>query len=267
MLKKMYAFLFALILAAAVGCQLGDEKAASTLDQDVVRMMELSLDADNPGEGADLADGYCLGRGKDLDGDKPEGCSSHCRHHPKFGPFHDVDMTTSWTYKDCEGLEQEVYDASTTGSIELVSDGSGSLDRRRIVKTFTRHAEITVSGLCGDNEDFTVNGNATSESQMTFTAHKRDLVRYYSVEMSTDLNDIVISIDRETNPWPLSGNISCVMVIDKARDADGVEVIIHVEKKVVITFNGTSTPDIVIDETKTGTIDLSDDDAESVEVE
>lgn len=259
MVTKINAFIFTLALIAAAGCQAGsnDKKSNSdsslnsdtTITKDVSVMTESALVADNGEEGSDLADVYRLGIGFEPGGDKIESCGSHCSHRTKCGQSqdvtHNVTIDSTWTFSDCNGNHQEAYDSSETESIELVSDASGNFTSPKMTKTFTRNADIKVTGLCGNNKDFTVNGKAWSDSQMTFFTTKVDAIRYYSVETSTDITNVIIS----TNSWfllPLSGSITIVMTIEKANDSEFKDIISHVVKTVVITFNGTTKPEIVI---------------------
>jgi hypothetical protein len=247
MFKKINVIICVSFLAAAVSCQTNDENNKSNsdpaLDQDIAVMTESALAADNGEEGTDIADAYKLGTGYAItDNPTINDDYSHYCHRPKFGLFQSIDIKSTWKYFSCNEDVQENYDPLTTGRVELVSDASGSLDLPRIEKTFSRHAEIEITGLCQDNKDFTVNGIVSSESKMTFTANKTEEEKNYSVKADTVIDGIVFSADK-IRFYPLSGTITCHMVIDKTK---GDAVIIHVVKTVMITFNGTAKPKIEI---------------------
>ncbi len=149
------------------------------------------------------------------------------------------------------------YHPTETREMHIVSDLTRQVGHTFWSADITRHREMTVSGLEGEETERTWNGTATGD---VFKSRHPEggAVRTYDMESTATITDVIRALPREENPWPISGTIT--RVIKAVRTEDGVTV---KEKDVTttITFNGTKDVTLVVedgDTTEEFEIDLSE---------
>lgn len=147
------------------------------------------------------------------------------------------------TLLDAQGATQTAYDELTTASIHIVASVQGDITRGPWTATIDRSRDFTITGLAGTETSRTVNGTGTediSRSRLTQGGETRS----YTVEGTSTLVNVVIPVRAPgVDPWPLSGTITRVLTMTRTSGPNAGE---PVTRTVVITFDGTATPDATV---------------------
>ena len=155
------------------------------------------------------------------------------------GPF---DRSRTVTYLDADGNEQQAYDELTTESVHIVVDFEGEMAREFWEASIERHRDMMLTGLEG--EETTRIWNGTGDQTATRSRHFDDgEVRTYDMSGQSTVEDVVLGVPREDNPWPLSGTITRAMTATITNGPNGDETR---ERTVVIIFNGTQFPEMTV---------------------
>ncbi|MES2123532.1 MAG: hypothetical protein V4503_02470 [Gemmatimonadota bacterium] len=147
------------------------------------------------------------------------------------------------TLFDAQGGVQTAYDDQTTASIHIVASVSGDVSHGPWTATVARDRDFTITGLAGTETSRTVNGSGTedvSRSRMTDGGE----TRAYTMSGSFTVANVVYPVRAPgVDPWPTSGTITRTMVMTRSSGPNAGE---SITRTVVITFNGTSTPDATV---------------------
>ena len=136
---------------------------------------------------------------------------------------------------DANGNVQEAYDPHLTASIDIVADMSGEVTRDTWTAEITRHRELTITGLLGDETSRTWNGNGNGSVERS--QHDDDGgTRSYDMTSTSVITNVVRGIPREDNPYPLSGTITRDISVTIVNGPNGDETR---QRTAVITFDGT----------------------------
>jgi hypothetical protein len=165
-----------------------------------------------------------------------------------------ITITRSVAFFDGAGVVQEEYDTETTDMIDIEMTLEADVTRGPwTVETFrTRHLEIT--GLEGDEETRTVNGEGSEEISRTRDGAGNSPNRSYLLEGTFTIEDVVMPVVEEgEDHWPLSGAVTRVYTVTRNDEEPVV-------RTVIITFDGTSTPPATVNG-EPFEIDLNDRDA------
>jgi len=99
-----------------------------------------------------------------------------------------------------------------------------------------------VSGLLGEEETRTWNG--TTSGAVTRSGHSDTRGdRSYEMTESGTVEDVVVAVDRQASPWPLSGTITRTVKVKVTGPRGEFER----EREVVIVFDGTQFPSMTVD--------------------
>ena len=156
--------------------------------------------------------------------------------------------TVTITFYDAEGNEQEAYDKVTTASVHKVSEISGERSRANSSgtqswsSTTSRTRDRTITGLEGDETTRTANG--TGSSTVSKSRHSDvNGDRSYEMTSTSITTNVVHTVPRKENPYPLSGTITrdVTVVIVNGRNGDKTRT-----RHVVITFDGTQFAHITV---------------------
>ena len=156
--------------------------------------------------------------------------------------------TVTITFYDAEGNEQEAYDKVTTASVHKVRESSGEKSRanssgtKSWSSTTSRTRDRTITGLEGDETTRTANG--TGSSTVSKSRHSDvNGDRSYEMTSTSITTDVVHTVPRKENPYPLSGTITrdVTVVIVNGRNGDKTRT-----RHVVITFDGTQFAHITV---------------------
>jgi len=155
------------------------------------------------------------------------------------------------TYYDAAGAEQDAFDALTTASIRFVLSIEGEVSREGFFASVERHRDTRVTGLLGEEETRTWNGEGDSRWERVRVNDEGE--HSYEAEASLVIDDVVRAVDRVAHPWPLSGTITRAVEITITNGPNGDETR---ERTVVITFDGTQFATLTIDGEPANDIDL-----------
>ncbi len=131
----------------------------------------------------------------------PSGCtltlgSLVCAH-----TMGNLDGEATITFRDAASTPQDAYDATTTASVDIVADVSGTVAHANYSITFARTTDLTVTGLAGSEASRTWNGSAsTSVTASLFNGN-----RGYDLNASTGFESVVVPTSGSDPRWPTSG--------------------------------------------------------------
>lgn len=156
------------------------------------------------------------------------------------------------TFFDAGGAEQDAYHPLETASLRFVLSIGGEVSRDGFFASVERHRDTRVTGLLGEEETRTWNGEG--DSRWERVRLNDDGERSYEAEATLVIDDVVRSVDRAANPWPLSGTITRTVEITIVNGPNGDETR---ERTVVITFDGTQFATLTIDGEAANDVDLA----------
>ena len=156
------------------------------------------------------------------------------------------------TFLDGNGLEQEVFDPISTATIHAVVTIEGEISRDNFSGSIERYRDMWVTGLEGEEATRTWNGDGWGKRHRVRVDDEFG-ERSYDVESTSLIEDVVRSVDREAQPWPLSGTITRNIEVTIANGPDGD---MSRVRTVVITFNGTQFVTLTVDGEPSHEVDL-----------
>jgi hypothetical protein len=156
------------------------------------------------------------------------------------------------TFYDASGAQQDAHDPLTTASIRFVLSLEGEVSREGFSASIERHRDIRVTGLLGEEETRTWNGEGDSRWERVRV--NDDGEHSYVAEGTLVIDDVVRAVDRAAHPWPLSGTITRTVEITITNGPNGDETR---ERTVVITFDGTQFATLTIDGEPANDVDLA----------
>lgn len=149
-------------------------------------------------------------------------------------------------------VSREFYDAQGARLPDYGPDAARMVWRSRIIGSYASEldtvavAHATVldfTGIQPEDTASTVSGTALDTLQNIYRSYDGSTWRYFHWKSVLTITDAVISRSRE---WPLSGRLAFAVKADRLRSNDVRDVDAHLVASVVITFNGTSQPDVVV---------------------
>ena len=147
------------------------------------------------------------------------------------------------TFRDGDGNAMDAYDALLTASIEWSDARSRQVTRGSMTGEMSHTREMVVSGLLGEETERTHDGSGTD----THSRLKVDDVngdRSYSMSSSVTIDAVVHAVDRQGQPWPLSGTITRIVEVDVVNGPQGDD---SRQRTAVLTFDGTQFATLVVD--------------------
>lgn len=149
----------------------------------------------------------------------------------------------SVAFFDAQDNEQDDYDALLTASIHYTMSMEGAISRDGFEASLSRSRDMWVTGLAGTETTRTFNGTGTESHSSTRVID--DLgTRTFSMEGTATISDVVRAVDRNAQPWPLSGTITRHLVVTIGNGPNGDETR---DRTVTITFDGTQYARLVVD--------------------
>lgn len=151
--------------------------------------------------------------------------------------------TRERTFFDAGGAEMESYDPLLTASILTVTETSGTASRGPLELTLERERTMTVTGLEGEESERTFNGTGTDARTRVATTDEFG-TRSYALSGTSSTVDVVRSVDRIAQPYPLSGSITRSVTVEITNGPNGDEIR---STTITITFNGTQFAEANVD--------------------
>ncbi len=135
------------------------------------------------------------------------------------------------------------YDPSLTTEIHVVASVSGDVTHGPWSANVARNRDFVISGLAGTETTRIVNGTGSetiSRSRVTMLNETRS----YDLTGSSVVDNVVVPVRAEgVDPWPLSGTITRTYTVTRTSGDNSGGTL---TRTVVVTFNGTSTPDATV---------------------
>lgn len=149
----------------------------------------------------------------------------------------------SYFLSDASGHSQSAPDVNTTASIRAVADTRGTVNLPASTGslgtvTLSDHTDMTMSGLLASNR--LLNGTSTSHYDVTTTG---TVTSHGLVDLSTAAANVVLPREGASPAWPLSGTVTSNVT---AVTSIGFLPSVTTTGKTVVTFNGSSTPTVVV---------------------
>ena len=151
------------------------------------------------------------------------------------------DRTVSWYVE--AGAAMARYDALLTASGQIEASFSRSATREGWSASVDRRRSLTVTGLLGEETQRTWNGSGSGDVSGSRHVDGKGS-RSYEMSYTSEMSDVVRAVDRQAQPWPLSGTITR-MVEATRTDAEGT--VQTRTRTTVLTFNGTQTATLTVD--------------------
>jgi hypothetical protein len=156
-------------------------------------------------------------------------------------------FSVSWF--DAAGNEQARFDSATTARMRALVRARGNLDAAGFHAAFGTARELDVTGLLPAETTIEIDGATDDTSRCSLASDDGTQLRRYDVVSDGRLVDVRQLKDETVNPYPLSGRAEW-QVTAEALAVDGENrVEVRYQARVVITFNGTAHPTVVIDGT------------------
>jgi hypothetical protein len=116
----------------------------------------------------------------------------------------------------------------------------------RDTATIGHHAQLVVTGIQVAVDTLTFNGTANDTLTNSFRSYDGTVSRHFHW-----LSQLAIASVKWAKgaPYAASGTATFTVSADRSRDAGGGGVEAHWDAVVVVTFNGTATPEIVVNGT------------------
>lgn len=208
--------------------------AADAVAEDVDVMAGMTGDVGYIGGGAALFDGPPDGPGN-VNGCGFGGGRWSCPPNPANG----LTVTRTIAFFDGTGAPQDQYDPLTTATIDIEATIEGDVTRGPWSSSIFRTRHLVFTGLEGENDTRTVNGEGEEEISRSGQPGNSP-PRSYLLEGEFTIVDVVIPVPGDgVDPWPLSGTITRTWTVTRNGEDP-------VTKVVIVIFNGTSTPDATV---------------------
>ena len=145
-------------------------------------------------------------------------------------------FTHSYAFYDASGASQRRFDRLTTAAINRRSSVKGTTTRDGATITVDRTADLTASGLAGEETQRTLNG---VEGGTTVRVTTGDFGTRTVTTVSRDRTaDVVVPVPRTRETWPLSGQ--SIRYHEAEEKVEGASTGSRTSwERTVITYNGT----------------------------
>jgi len=133
--------------------------------------------------------------------------------------------------------------------LEVATRATGSISTLRYAASLGRTAGHEVHGIHVLADTLEYDGTAQDTTQCEFHSLTGDHQRYFYARGTRTVQDVRLLKDRSVNPWPLSGRVTWVLVTDRLRSNNRLDVEFQIDGVAALTFDGTETPELVVNGT------------------
>lgn len=160
-----------------------------------------------------------------------------------------ITFEASRTFYNALGVALDAY-GPTAVRLVWTSRVYGSAATVRDTLTLGRTASTEIRGIQPLQDTLLVNGSALDTLMNHFRSLDGTRMRYFYWNSALSVHDVrALKSTLSSGGWPLSGTLTFVVSADRLRSNDRADVEAHLNATVVVTFNGTSQPDVVVDGT------------------
>ena len=168
------------------------------------------------------------------------------------------DTTVTWngltyeasrTFYDALGNELAGYGPLAV-RMRWTSRAYGTYQGVRDTASVGHAATLDFRGIEIAQDTVTINGVCRDTLQNTFRSLDGAFVRYFLWMGSSAVDDVrILKSTSSSGGWPISGSVSYAVSVDRLRSNTLGDVEVHYEVVVVVTFNGTNEPELVVNGT------------------
>ncbi|MBZ0265047.1 hypothetical protein K8I28_10295 [bacterium] len=165
------------------------------------------------------------------------------------------------TFFDSEGTESEIYDPLSTVRMTKNVTIEGARENPQRTTTINGSNFHDISGIAPEDTLRTINSNGTRAVESTFEGRLREVTVTFAGEHDWTASDVLVSRDRETSPYPLSGTIDATDTIYRRVELPNGTRTLEFETNFTVTFDGSQYAEIyVVEFDRTFWIDLENGD-------
>ncbi len=255
---KKYLPLIVILISViiAFGCKEEETtpETATVTDTDydnIANMIAQSYYVDGNDELNMMYDTVAISEGQNPAGSKASNTIIH------NGVYGSTSISYQFTMYDENDNEMAVFDPMLTAKIMKQVTVDGNWSSTRVDKDWNRTNNLTVTGLIGDNATVIINGTGSSSVNNTFQALYSNFSSSYIADRSHTYTDVTLSTDSVNNPYPLSGTALFTYHVKKTRSNNYRDVEVEFDVNAELTFNGTSTPVLVVNKNRTYDVNLN----------
>jgi len=157
-------------------------------------------------------------------------------------------ITLSRRYYDLFGDSQDAP-SSTTDSVFATSRVAGSVSDARFDATYGQTGWIGIGGINPALPTLHIDGQSSDTLTTHFSALYQDLERFCESRASTTLNDVAWVKPNGSPTYPASGTATIALAWTRFTDGSHGTIEKSANATIVITFNGTATPNVVVNGT------------------
>ena len=159
-----------------------------------------------------------------------------------------ITYTVTRTFYDSGGNELADYGPTAT-KLRITATANGSISTAYWDASVGRAGILDVTGIESSSDTLQFDGAGNDTLQCHFLSMDGTHERYFYALGGRSLEAVRLLKDRNANPYPLSGKARWAWAVDRLRTNNREDVEFHLTALVVVTFNGTADPEIVVDGT------------------
>ena len=159
-----------------------------------------------------------------------------------------ITYTVTRTFYDADGNPLPDYGPSAT-RLRLTARATGSISTAQWSASVGRAGILDVTGIESAEDTLQFDGAGNDTVQCHFLSYDGNRERYLYALGGRSLEAVRLLKNRDANPYPLSGKARWAWAVDRLRSDNRQDVEMHYTALVVVTFNGTADPEIVVDGT------------------
>jgi len=167
-----------------------------------------------------------------------------------------ITYTVTRTFYDADGNALADY-GSTATRLRITASASGSISNQLWSASVGRAGILDVTGIETSQDTLQFDGAGNDTVQCHFMSYDGTRERYFYALGGRSLEAVRLLKNRDANPYPLSGKARWAWSVDRLRSNNKEDVEAHYTALVVVTFNGTADPEIVVDGTYHYHVNLS----------
>jgi len=167
-----------------------------------------------------------------------------------------ITYTVTRTFYDSGGNELADYGPTAT-KLRITATANGSISTAYWDASVGRAGILDVTGIESSSDTLQFDGAGNDTLQCHFLSMDGTHERYFYALGGRSLEAVRLLKDRNANPYPLSGKARWAWAVDRLRTNNREDVEFHLTALVVVTFNGTANPEIVVDGTYHYHVNLS----------
>ena len=249
--RPWIAFVFAAALsAAAAGC--GDDSVTnptgmSQTDADeIAQQLALQLAIDNGGEMNTLNGGTTLLGARNVRREPSDPGQPVAGQWDTSFTRGGISYALSYMFYDLAGNLQTRFDPLTTYRLEESVTAAGTLVLPAHTASFRHVSDLEATGLGAPWDTVTFSGTTQDTALTAFKALYTDRQRWFWMSSQGTLAGLKALKDTTVTKYPVGGTLRWTVQAVRLRSNNRADVEAQLDATVVVTFNGTRFPDVLV---------------------